>query len=54
MVGRSGAALERSDPPTATARSLPFFTCCHAEPMLANITGTWPDMTSIMAGPPPL
>src|SRR5258708_29007177 len=40
MVGSSGAALERSSPPTATARSLPVFTCCQAEPMLANISGT--------------
>ena len=53
-VGTSGSAAERWRPLTASGRSLPCFTYCSVEATLPKNTGTWPPMTSVSAGPPPL
>src|SRR6218665_456646 len=53
-VGSSGAAPERLALVTASALSLPAFTCGMAERMVSNISCAWPPITSVSAGALPL
>ena len=53
-VGRSATAALRLARDTASARSLPFFTCGRAPMMVSNISDTWPAIRSVNAGGPPL
>ena len=54
IVGTSGKAALRLSVDTAMALSLPLFTCCAAAGIDTHNSGTWPPMTSVTAGPPPL
>ena len=54
IVGTSGSDGSRVAVVTASARSLPAFTCGEALTTLSIMIGTWPAITSISAGPLPL
>ncbi len=54
MVGTDGSAGVRVWLVTASGLSLPALMCCRLEATLAKNSGTWPAITSVMAGPPPL
>jgi hypothetical protein len=49
-VGNSGAVAERLAVVTASARSLPAFTCVMASEIFANISCAWPESRSVIAG----
>src|SRR3954454_13331225 len=51
ISGRTGDLAELV---TASARSLPDFTCGRTGIMLSNANGIWPPMRSTIAGPLPL
>src|SRR5258705_39601 len=53
IVGRSGTTEMRSLVVTASARTLPAFTCGRIEGMLSKITSTRPGMRSLIASAPP-
>ena len=53
-MGSSGAAGERFALVTASALSLPLFTCGIADSIVSNISAAWPPMTSVSAGALPL
>ncbi|MNI73784.1 hypothetical protein D3C73_1298150 [compost metagenome] len=52
-MGTSGNKGERSAPNTASARSLPPFTCGSVDDRLSVIASTCPPITSFKAGPAP-
>src|SRR3989304_4181340 len=54
MVGMSGRIEARLALLTPRAFNLPERTCGSAENSVLTSTGTWPDMTAVIAGPPPL
>ena len=47
-------AIDRRALPTASARSLPLFTCGRTPGPVSNIIDTCPAMRSVIAGGPPL
>lgn len=53
MVGTVGSDRARTGAVTASARSLPDWMWPRADATLAKNKGTWPPITSFMAGPPP-
>jgi hypothetical protein len=53
-VGTSGNCRVRTSLDTAIARTVPPFACGSASDKFAKYIGTWPAMTSAIAGPPPL
>jgi hypothetical protein len=53
-VGSSGAAADRVLPITASARSLPAFTCGSTVGIVAKIIVIWPPSRSVIAGALPL
>ncbi len=54
MVGMSGAVNQRSSEVTAIGRTLPARACAITVGMLPKVMCTWPPITSVSAGPPPL
>ena len=52
-VGTSGKAALRLSVDTPSALSLPVLTNCAAAGIDTQISGTWPAITSVTAGPPP-
>ncbi|MCY1371511.1 hypothetical protein D9M69_586610 [compost metagenome] len=54
MVGVSGMAGERCGEVTASARSVPAFTCGSTPGIVVNMKSIWPPIRSVIAGPPPL
>ena len=54
IVGRSGASFERCAVVTASARSLPAFTCGMALARLSNMNCVSPASSACVAGAPPL
>src|SRR5688572_31022549 len=53
-AGTSGRYVERFAVVTASARTLPDFTCGMLGTMLIAVTGTSPPTSAVIAGPPPL
>ena len=53
MVGTSGSAGTRVVELTPSARTLPALICATTLPASANISATWPAITSLKAGGAP-
>src|SRR6185503_13543589 len=53
-VGTSGMVCERLSPVRTSARILPPLTCCACAAVEAMASSTWPPITSVESGPPPL